>query len=87
MPSVLVTGANGFVAYQTLKILLQRGYEVVGTVRSADKITYIKNTLKSDKLAFAVVPDIGTPNAFDDAIKLNHFDAVLHISSPFTHDM
>ena len=34
---VLVTGATGYVASHLIKELLQRGYEVVGTVRSLAK--------------------------------------------------
>lgn len=86
MPSVLVTGANGFVGFHVVSTLLQRGYSVVGTVRSEAKTTYLKNAFKDhlDRLSFAIVEDITAPHAFDDVVKSNAFDAVLHISSPYT---
>jgi dihydroflavonol-4-reductase len=33
-PTVLVTGASGYIASHVIKELLERGYKVVGTVRS-----------------------------------------------------
>jgi len=34
---VLVTGANGFIAAATVKILVERGFNVIGAVRTASK--------------------------------------------------
>ena len=34
---VLVTGANGFIAAATVKILVDRGFNVIGAVRTASK--------------------------------------------------
>jgi nucleoside-diphosphate-sugar epimerase len=34
---VLVTGANGFIAAATVKTLVERGFNVIGVVRSAPK--------------------------------------------------
>jgi len=85
MSKVLLTGANGFIGVHILKVLLARGYDVVGTVRSESKTTYLRELFKnSDKLNFAIVEDIAAPGAFDQVIKDNKFDAVLHTSSPFT---
>lgn len=39
--TVLVTGASGYIASHVIKELLQRGYHVIGTVRSvANKDKY-----------------------------------------------
>lgn len=35
--TVLVTGANGFIAVATVKTLIERGFKVIGTVRTAAK--------------------------------------------------
>jgi len=34
---VLVTGANGFMGAATIKILVERGFNVIGVVRKASK--------------------------------------------------
>ena len=36
---ILVTGANGFIAAATVKILVERGYNVIGVVRTSSKGT------------------------------------------------
>lgn len=87
MPSVLISGANGFIGVATIKVLLERGYDVVGTVRSEAKTNYLRNLFKTDKLDFAIVKDITAPGAFDQVVKDNKFDAVLHQSSPFVFNV
>ena len=66
---VLVTGANGFVAVHVVKKLLQGGYAVRGTVRSATKGEHLKKVFVEygDKLEIVVVEDI---------------TLVIHLSSP-----
>lgn len=91
MSTVLLTGANGFVAATILRKLLERGHTVVGTVRSESKTTFLKNQYKSavdsDKLKFAIVEDITVPGAFDEVLRAYQFDVVLHTSSPFTFNI
>ncbi|KAG8908992.1 hypothetical protein FRB99_000095 [Tulasnella sp. 403] len=89
MPKVLVTGANDFVAFHALKFLFDRGYSVVGTVRSERKFPYIRNAFQehADKLDLSVVEDITVPGAFDKVIKEHSPDAVFHIGSPFVFDV
>jgi uncharacterized protein YbjT (DUF2867 family) len=60
---VLVTGANGYIATWIIRLLLEQGYTVRGTVRSADKGKYIteyfgKMGFGSDKLEIVIVSDI-----------------------------
>ena len=57
---ILITGANGYIASWIVKILVDRGYSVRGTVRSAEKGTRMREIFKEyrDKLEFVVVPDI-----------------------------
>jgi nucleoside-diphosphate-sugar epimerase len=54
---VLVTGANGFIAAATVKTLIERGFSVIGTVRTAAKGEYMKNQFGS-KFEYTVVPDL-----------------------------
>lgn len=91
MSTVLLTGANGFVAATILQKLLDRGDTVVGTVRSESKTKYLreqhKAAVNSDKLKFAIVEDITVPGAFDEVLSSYQFDAVLHTSSPFHYNI
>lgn len=89
MPSALVTGANGFLAVPTIRTLLERGYSVLGTVRSESKTTFLRQKFAAygDKLQFVVVADLGAPGAFDQVFKDHQVDFVLHTSSPFVFDM
>lgn len=87
MVNVLLTGGNGFIAVHIISILLERGHSITTTVRSESKTTYLRNkftpAVNERQLKFAIVEDITTPGAFDDVLKNNSFDAVLHTSSPF----
>ena len=57
---VLVTGVNGFLAVFIAQRLLQDGYSVRGTVRSAAKGEHLKKIFAEygDKLEIVEVPDI-----------------------------
>jgi len=59
---VLVSGANGYIAMWVVQSLLERGYIVRGTVRSADKgkftTDYFTKLGYGDKLEIVVVEDI-----------------------------
>ena len=85
---ILLTGASGFVAAHVLKSLLRHGYDVRGTVRSeatADKVRKTHEHLlegKQSRLTFAIVPDVASPGAFNDAVQ--DVDGVIHTASPFT---
>lgn len=90
MSKILVTGATGFVALHVIGQLLEKSFNVIGTVRSqpkADKlIARFKEKFGEDvKLELVIVEDIGTVGAFDFLFK-SHKDiaAVLHTASPFS---
>lgn len=60
---VLVTGANGYIAVWVVRLLLEQGYTVRGTVRSADKGKHLveyfgKRGFGPDKFEVVVVDDI-----------------------------
>lgn len=57
---VLVTGANGYIAVWLVQKLLEQGYSVRGTVRSASRIKYLKKLFEryGDKFELVVVEDI-----------------------------
>lgn len=79
----LVTGASGFLAIHIVKILLERGYSVVGTVRSQSKAEYLHNIFKGLPFETTLVEDIGAPGAFDKVFQNDKkITNVLHTASP-----
>ncbi|KAF8209093.1 hypothetical protein K438DRAFT_2012400 [Mycena galopus ATCC 62051] len=80
---VLVSGANGFIATWVVRALLEEGYSVRGTVRSAEKCAFLHETFASygDKFELIVVPNITQEGAFDEVVK--GVDAIEHTASPF----
>ncbi|KAF3916763.1 Dihydroflavonol-4-reductase [Dactylellina cionopaga] len=83
MTKVLLTGGSGFIAAHILELLVQRGYEIVTTVRSEDKASKIREANPHAKLSVVIVPDIAQPDAFDEVVKTPGLDVVLHTASPF----
>lgn len=59
---ILVSGANGYIAVWIVRILLERGYSVRGTVRGTSKGEYLKNYFTAlgygDKFEYVIVEDI-----------------------------
>ncbi|KAF8900252.1 hypothetical protein CPB84DRAFT_1709067 [Gymnopilus junonius] len=78
---VLVTGANGYIAYYIIRNLLEQGYSVRAAVRSLAKGQHLKEYYSSygDKLELFAIEDITKVGAFDDAVK--GVDAVIHTAS------
>ncbi|KAM5533787.1 hypothetical protein V8D89_012562 [Ganoderma adspersum] len=79
---VLVTGANGFIAGWIVKDLLDHGFAVRGTVRSAAKADALREALATygDLLQFVVVEDITESGAFNEAVQ--GIDVIIHTASP-----
>jgi len=81
---ILLTGANGYFATYAVKDLLERGYTVVGTVRSEKKGEDLAKlyTDYGGRFSYVVIPDIAKSGAFDQVIKEGNFDGVAHAASP-----
>ncbi|PYI24775.1 flavonol reductase [Aspergillus violaceofuscus CBS 115571] len=81
--TILITGASGFVATHVLRVFLQRGYRVRGTVRSEQTAEKVREIFAEygDKLSFTIVKDIAQPGAFDEAVK--GVQGIIHTASPF----
>jgi nucleoside-diphosphate-sugar epimerase len=84
---VLVSGANGYIATWLVRILLEQGYAVRGTVRSLEKNLFLGDLFKSygEKFELVVVEDIVKEEAFDEAVK--GIDAIIHAASPLRFDV
>ncbi|KAL9649466.1 hypothetical protein ABK040_000705 [Willaertia magna] len=84
MTKVCVTGASGFIAHHIVYHLLERGYQVIGTVRDVNKKTSYLKTLQekfgSDNLQL-IEADLLKEGSFDNAVK--NCDYVIHTASPF----
>jgi dihydroflavonol-4-reductase len=85
--AVLVTGANGFIARQLIVHLLNKGYNVRGTLRTLDRASDLKQILAPlapvRNLSFcaaALMRDDGWEGAMKD------IDAVFHLASPSPYD-
>ncbi|GAW15191.1 hypothetical protein ANO14919_046000 [Xylariales sp. No.14919] len=83
MPKVLLTGGSGFIATHLLQLLLNRGHEVVTTVRTEEKAKIIRDAYPGAKLTVVLVPDIAQPNAFDEVAQIPGLEYVQHTASPF----
>ena len=81
MPTVLITGLNGFVAVHTAVRFLGNGWSVRGTVRSAAKgdkvkaLPALEKYAKEGKVEIVVVEDL-VEGDFSEALK--GIDAVCH---------
>lgn len=87
--TVVVTGANGFIASHTISVLLQHGFRVLGTVRSASKAEIVQKTHARlnpklvHLLTTGVVEDITTAAAYTQLFREHQPTAILHMASPF----
>lgn len=80
MPSVLLTGANAFLAAHIINSLIQANYHITGTVRraaAADAI-FSSHPEWNDHLKIVVVEDIANEASWDATFKAASFD---HVSS------
>ena len=71
--TVLVTGANGFIASHIIDQLIQAGYLVRGTSRDTTKIDWLIDMLDKKygkgKFEAVQVKDMAKEGAFDEACK------------------
>jgi NADPH-dependent methylglyoxal reductase len=85
--TLLVTGANSYVASHIIKLALEKGYNVRGTVRSERSTASVREKFAShtDKLSFAIVSDITKPELFEAAFAspTKPITGVINVASPF----
>lgn len=85
METVLVTGATGFIASHLILNLLDKGYDVRGTARSALKAKRLNEVLSAYAGREINIPiveaDLQSDAGWDDAV--NGVSYVQHVASPF----
>lgn len=82
MTSVFLSGANGYIGAQVAKHLIDQGYTVVGSVRSAPKGDKLKTQLGAN-FSYEIVTSLSNDDAFDDALKKHpEVSVFLHTASP-----
>ena len=79
MEKVLVSGVSGFIGMHCAKQLLDKGYKVVGTTRSASKHDEVMAAIGHENLSL-VNADLLSDENWDSAIE--GCDYVLHVASP-----
>lgn len=71
--TILVTGANGFIASHVADQLLLAGYKVRGTARDEAKTKWVQELFDAKygrgKCEAVVVPDMAAKGAFDEVVK------------------
>lgn len=86
--TLLVTGANGYIGTHVVGLALERGYKVRATARSESSFANLRSTFpeaaSSDRLTFAIVPDITKHESYKDA--LAGVTGIVHTASPFIVD-
>lgn len=86
---VLLTGVTGFLGSHTTIQLLNKGYEVVGTLRKKDRINSIieiigKHTPNIHNLTFAEA-DLNDSNVWFELTK--NIEYIQHVASPFPREL
>ncbi|KAL2673945.1 hypothetical protein Neosp_012391 [[Neocosmospora] mangrovei] len=85
---VLVTGVNGFIGSHIANNLLSLSHHVRGTVRSADKATWITEAMQernpSGHFEVAVVPDVTAPDAWGKVVQGVH--GIVHVATDMSFD-
>lgn len=81
--TILVTGASSFIGGHIIQLLLNKGYNVRGTVRSKAKEASVLEGIpenQRNRISFAYIADIATDSA-DEAVQ--DVQGIIHVASPF----
>lgn len=81
--TVFVTGATGYLAKHIIGYLIEKGYSVVGSVRSKEKGETLSKLFNTEKFSYEVVEVLEKEHAFDEALKKHpEVTVFIHTASP-----
>src|SRR6478735_7269231 len=85
---ILVTGASGFVAMHVIKLALELGYGVIGTIRSERAAESVRRVFPESlaRLLLFKVSDISKPESFKPAFTASPVRAVINLASPLVNN-
>lgn len=81
--TILVSGASGYIASHVIKLLLERGYKVIGTVRNLankEKYQFLYEFNHAKENLELREADLTNRECWDSA--LHGVDSVIHVASP-----
>lgn len=85
--TIVVTGANGFIAQHCVAALLDQGYKVIGTVRSDEKGEIVKHTHGNHtSLATITISDITDTHSLQQILSPFAPTAIFHLASAFHYN-
>ncbi len=84
MKKVFVSGGSGYIAMYCIKILIEKGYHIVTSVREKSQIELVKKSLSKNNIPFEnidfTILDLLKDEGWDDALRGCEY--VLHVASP-----
>ena len=84
MKKVFVSGGSGYIAMYCIKILIEKGYHIVTSVRKKSQIELVKKSLSKNNIPFEnidfTILDLLKDEGWDDALRGCEY--VLHVASP-----
>ncbi|ODV81308.1 NAD(P)-binding protein [Suhomyces tanzawaensis NRRL Y-17324] len=84
MSTVLVSGANGFIAQHVVSQLLEKKYKVIGTVRTDAKGQHLAKNFSTPDFQYVIVSNLSLPGGFDEVFQQHpEIEYFLHVASPF----
>ncbi|KAI1504453.1 hypothetical protein F5X99DRAFT_406170 [Biscogniauxia marginata] len=86
--TILITGANGFLALHVIQQALAKGWNIVGTVRSEESAAKVTPLFPDAgaQLSLAYITDLTDVTAFEPAFRENKITAIINAAAPLVHN-
>lgn len=86
--TILVTGANGYIALHVIQQAIDLGWDVIGTVRSQASARKVGDAFPklSTRIRLVEVTDITKSEDFEDVFHMSFINAVINTASPLIND-
>lgn len=80
--SVFITGANGYIAKHIIKQLLQKQYQVIGSVRSKSKGDLLIKQFSNSNFEYTIIDNFENPQSFEVLKNYPNVSIFIHTASP-----